>query len=259
MTAGVGKYYSQQDLRFTYQVADVALPNLHTEVWVNGSKLYDSGAHPQGTTSYDVWIDLATVTNGTVAEVEVWSNQVDSIARTAWHFSQYTIFTLTAQPNDSSIYATPATTPTPDVLLSDSALNTYLNNLAAVVSAAKARIDAQPNFYGRVRAQRKYISRPKVDAPDDFAAKRNPIRFWRGGDALVVNGRNVSMAYGGIEIPLNDRGAAYWDYKFVKSNQIIDGDKVGQQVVWLDTVPGVYRGTAYYLTGEVRWAEESLL
>lgn len=254
----VGRYYSQQQFRFGFQVADNALPNLHTEVWMNGSLVWDSGTHPQGTSNYDVWLPLTSTTVGNRAEIEIYSNQQATIPRTQMHFSQYTIWTATAMPNDPTIFSTPSTTPASDVLVSDTTLNAYLNNLCTIVSNSKARIDAQPNFFNRVRAQRQAFGRPR-DYTDDLQRKRNPPRFWRNGDALVVNGKNVSVGYGGVTVPTNDRGIAWYDYTFTKTQQIIDGDHVNTQVLWLDTVPGVTRGTAYYLTGEVHWAEESLL
>lgn len=254
----VGRYYAEQGLRLGFQVADNQLPNLHAEVWVNGALAWDSGTIPQGTTNFDQWISLASVPLGTRAEIEIWSNQLTPIPRgPGWHFSIWTIWTLTAVPNTASIYTTPSLPPAADVLISQSSLTNDLNTLAGIITAAKARIDAQPNFYGRVRAQRRWFS--KYDKADTLAIKRNPPRLWRGGDALIVNGKGVSLAYGGVSIPTNDRGVAYHDYTWVKTQPIIEGDKLGTQVVWLDAIPGIFRGTAYYLAGEVHYAEETLL
>lgn len=253
----VGRYYANQDLRFGFQVADNTLPNLHAEVWINGVLAWDSGTIPQGKTSFDQWISLSSVPLGTRAEIEVWSNQQATIPRTSWHFSQWSIWTLTASPHSPSLYTTPATAPAADTLITAASLTTWLNSLSSIVSAAKARIDGQPNFYNRVRAQRRWFS--KYDKAAELDIKRNPPRFWRAGDALVVNGKGVSLAYGGISVPTNDRGVAWYDYTWDKTQQIIESEKLGTQVLWLDTVQGVDRGSSYYLAGEVHYAEESLL
>jgi hypothetical protein len=256
-SGSVGRYYTEQQLRLGMQVADNTLPDLHAEVYVNGSLAWDSGTIPQGTTNFGAWISLAGVSLGSRAEIEIRSNQQATIPRSSYHFAQFTVWTALAQANTSSIYTTPSATPAAETTITQASLTSYLNNLASIVSAAKARIDAQPNFYGRVRAQRQYFARNSK--PDELAQKRNPPRFWRVGDALVVHGKNVQIAYGGLTVPTNDRGVNWGDYKWNKSQQVVDGENVSTQVLWLDTVQGIYRGTAYYLSGEVRWAEESLL
>lgn len=253
----VGRYYSQQQLHLGFQVADNTLPDLRAEVWVNGTLAWESSTLPQGTTNLEQWISLASVPLGTRAEIEIWSNQHAAIPRTSNHFSLWTIWTCFAEANDASIYATPSLPPTAEVLTSQTALTAYLNTLASIVSNAKARIDNQPNFYNRVRAQRRWFS--KYDKAEALAIKRNPPRFWRCGDAVVVNGKGVSLAYGGVTVPTNDRGVAYHDYTWNKTQQIIESDTLSTQVLWLDTVPGIYRGTAYYLSGEVHYAEETVL
>lgn len=255
----VGRYYSAQQLRLGMQIADNQLPDLHVEVMINGVLAWDSGTLAQGTTNLDQWISLDSVPIGSRAEVEIWTNQHATIPRSSYHFSQATIWTCTAMPNDPTIYATPNITPTPDSLISAASLAAYLNNLAGIVSAAKARIDGQPNFFNRVRAQRRWFGRGINENVDELAVKRNPPRFWRCGDALVVHGKGVSLAYGGVNVPTNDKGVAYYDYTWAKTQQIIESDKLATQVLWLDTVPGVVRGMSYYLAGDVRWAEESLL
>lgn len=258
-SGSVGRYFAAQQLRLGFQViCPPSLPNLHAEVWVNGVLAWDSGTIAAGTTqNFDVWVSLASVSIGSRAEIAIFSNQQATIPRTAMAFSQWTIWTCTAMPNDSSIYATPNLPPAAEVLTAQATLTAYLNNLSSIVSAAKARIDAQPNFYNRVRAQRRWFS--KYDKADELAIKRNPPRFWRGGDALIVNGKGVKLAYGGVSIPSNDRGVAYYDYKWNKEQAVTEGDKLTTQLLWLDTVPGVKRGDGYYLSGEVHYAEESLL
>lgn len=254
----VGRYYSQQKLRLGWQVADNTLPDLHMEVWVNGALAYDTGTLPQGTIGGDNIIDLSSVPLGTRAEIEIWSNQHATIPRSSYHFSFWTFWTIQGQAYDATIYTTPSLPPTAEVVTSQATLTAYLNNLASVISAAKARIDAQPNYYNRVRAQRRWFS--KYDKADGLAIRRNPPRFWRCGDALIVNGKGVGIGYGGVDLPVDPiRGVSYAEYKWLKTQQILDGETQGTQVLWLDTVPGVPRASAYYLTGEVHWAEETLL
>lgn len=254
----IGHYYSQQHAKFDLRVDDNFLPSAHLLIVKEGVTVWDSGVLPQGSSTFSIWVSMADITIGNRCEFSVWAQHTTAAPRTVYHFNEVSITHMTGVPNDSAVFTTPTTTPAADTTMTATSLNAYLNNLCSIVTASKARIDAQPNFYNRVRAQRRYVGRAN-GKDDELAQKRNPPRFWRFGDALVVNGKKVSLAYGGATVPINDRGPAFFDYKWNNEDQIIQDDHVATQVLWLDTVNGVEKGDAYFLSGEVRWAEESLL
>lgn len=248
---------SNSILRVTVLVTNQSSPGLRMDTYINGV-LADSSANiPIGTNYITRPIAFSGLSIGDVAEVSIFGVVTSAGPSATWLQSRWSFYAVRSEPAATNVYTTPATPPAPEVLTSATALAAYLNNLASILTACKARIDAAPNLWQRGRALRRFYS--KDNAYNDLAPKRGRPKFDRYGDRLLVRGKGVSIAYGAITIPTNDRGLNFDEYSFGQTQQIIDGDKLQTKTVYLDSFAGLSVGMTYYLLGDVQHAEEFLI
>lgn len=253
----VGRWFSNSQFFFGGQIYNGSSPGLVMEVYFNGTKVYTSPNFPIGTTTHYFTLDLSGYAVGEQIEVGIWINCTTPGAQADWQFARTTINAARSQVDTSAVYSSITATPLEDVLVSPTTLAAYLNELAGIVLAAYNRIQATPAVFNRVWAVRRFFSKRNVFA--DLGSKRGRPRFIRSGHRVTVRGKDVSIGYGPMSIPTNERGQDWENYKFLHEQSIIGGDKEQTQMVYLDTLPDLTYGIPYYLLGDVTWAEESVI
>lgn len=253
----VGRWFSNSEFFFGGQIYNGSSPELYLEVYFNGTKVYTSPNFPIGTHTHYFSLSLSSFAVGEQVEVAIFLNNTVPGAQADWQFSRATINAARSQVNTSAVYSSITATPLEDVTTSPATLAAYLNGLASVVQAAYDRIQATPAVFNRVWAVRRFFSKNNKFA--DLGSKRGRPRFIRTGHRLTVRGKGVSIGYGPMTIPTNDRGQDWENYTFLHTQSVIDGDKEQTQTVYLDTLPGLTYGVPYYILGDATWAEEHII
>jgi hypothetical protein len=253
----VGRWFSNSEFAFSGQVFNGGSPGLYLEIRFNGTLVYTSANMAIGTTNVFFTLSLAGYAIGEQIEVGVWMNNTIAGAQADWTFSRLTMNAVRSQVDTSATYSSITATPLEDITTSPATMAAYLNDLSAVVLAAYNRMVAAPEVFNRTWGLRRFFS--KYNKFSDINQKRGRPRFIRTGHRLIVRGKGVSIGYGPISVPLDERGQGWEDYKFLHNQSVIDGDKEQTQVVYLDTLPGLTYGTPYYILGDVTWAEESII
>lgn len=159
--------------------------------------------------------------------------------------------------NDAPATAAAPTEFTAAELISATTVNTRLNALATMVSGAKARLDANPRIFNRVRLMRRMYGR----TPGQYAvfgpANTYVQRFTRKGARLVVRGKGVKLGWGAITTKAEKTQTTAYSVDFAHTQQITDGDGYQTKTVYLDTLGTLRRGQAYSVIGdEVGYAAE---
>lgn len=130
--------------------------------------------------------------------------------------------------------------------LTYSTLQTRLGQIGTAVSNAYARVNGSPDVFNRIRLFR---WRPGVDEGERTAHKDDYLCVsHRRGDALWVRGKNMTINYDHIQ--LDRRGDQPWGYEFKHSEQVISGDSVDNKLIYLDSLPGLYPGMTYWVSGD---------
>lgn len=246
----VGRYATNEVLR----VAGILYCRTNAEHYVidyNGSTVATSATFSEGTTTIVTHPIPLTHTIGTRAEVAIRAvienNVYDDQPGV---FSSY-VFTAIRSEADGSGYATtaPPTAFTAEESITSATLNSRLNSIATMLSAAKAKLDARPELWNRARAAR------RVFATDDTQANRNMRRhaalFQRQGDTLITRGKAVKVGYGAINFaPPKEENEPIHYNAFTFANEISIGtteDKSETTTVLLDNLPGLEPGMLYYV------------
>lgn len=179
-------------------------------------------------------------------------------------YSSYTFIAIRSEA-DSAGYATqtPPTAFAADTSLVDATLTSRLNSLATMLSTAKARLDARPELWNRLRLMR------RVYAKDDVQIERNrrmyAAAFVRAGDRLLVRGKGVKVAYGAITFdPPEKEGEPINYQKFnwaVEQGVGAQEDKIETSTIYLDNLAGLEYGMRYFVfaAGAVEVALEYLV
>jgi hypothetical protein len=134
-----------------------------------------------------------------------------------------------------------------------SSIKSTLNAYAAAATTLKARIDANPDLWSRqylFRARYGYTEEQAIDFEPAFVA----TRFERAGEALLVRGKGVSVAYGPAVFegePTHPLG--FYNFENLRTQNAIGGDGVSTAIVYLDGQEGLYMGDPYNLRGPVIW------
>jgi hypothetical protein len=134
-------------------------------------------------------------------------------------------------------------------------LRSVLNAIADIYSDTYAIIDDNPLAFARA-----YVVQPGMyRRPQDWEwlYKTNKYRFGaRRGSRLWVRGRGVKVQYGPITVEKKENN---FEYKFLYEQEIIPGDKFMSTYVYLDTLPGLFRGMPYYVSGQkIYYAMETM-
>lgn len=247
----IGRYASNEVLR-VYGTLNCRTNAEHYEIDY-GATTYTSATYTAGQDIAIAHAFTLTHTLGTRTPVRIRAVVEDNTYRDYPSvFSSYTLLAVRSEA-DSAGYATqtPPVAFVADTSLSDTTLNSRLNALATMLSTAKARLDARPELWNRLRLMR------RVYAKDDAQVERNARvyagSFVRQGDRLVVRGKGVKVAYGARSLkppekenePIN-----YSDFTWAVEQSIgQQEDTVQTSIVYLDSLDGLELGMRYFLFG----------
>lgn len=255
---GIQRSYSDSKVRVIGYFTNVTSTSIRWKIYLGGSLAFTSATVGPGT--YTIYDSVAlTNTVGTRTEIAIFAEVIDpgpnNPPTAPWRQSRWSILVVQEEPSTSYPYATPPAAFT-QAAISATTLNSRLNSIATMLSDTKARIDADTHVWGRARAVRRWYG--LTEATNGNYDKRAPIVFIRRGDRVIVSGKGVNIGYGAFQVP-SDPSKNADDYTFSQNSQAIAADKVETQTVWLDSLPGLEYGVAYYVTGEgSRYAEELL-
>jgi hypothetical protein len=137
-----------------------------------------------------------------------------------------------------------------------SSLQSWLNSLAAIVSATYTRIEANYPAWKRQIAYRARYGR--LDQQAWFEPGGVALRQRRAGDAIAIRGRGISIGVGGAEFERTNE-VGFYEFRNTRSTSIIPGDET-QSVLWfLDNAPALPSGAPYNLRGvDLFYAAERL-
>lgn len=149
---------------------------------------------------------------------------------------------------------------TADESMSNGTLNTRLNAYASTMTAAKARIDANPRIFDRVRLMPRMYGRDtgqwSVFTPANVYAQR----FTRKGARLVIRGKGVRVGWGGVSSKSDATTTNVYSVDFAHELALTDGDLYQTKSIYLDALEGLDRGMAYSVIGDdVTFCSEYLL
>jgi hypothetical protein len=253
----IGRWFSNSEFWFAGQILNDSSPGLYLEVYFDGVKVYTSVNCPVGVTNLYFNVSLAGYSVGQQIEVGIYLNNTIPAAQSDWSYCRNIFNAMRSQVDTSAVYSTITATPVEDVTVSTATLAAYLNDLSAVVLAAHDRIVNTPAVFNRVWGVRRFFSR--YNNFDDIAQFRGRPRFIRTGHRLTVRGRNVSIGWGPLSVTPGDRNIFDGNYKFLHEQTVIDNDHAETRVVYLDSLPGLEYGMAYYILGDCTWVEEHVI
>jgi len=155
--------------------------------------------------------------------------------------------------------ASPATAAAPydftaDESMSSSSLDTKLNALASTLSAAQARIVANPRIFNRVPLMR-YIYGRDVGQWNTFTPAKSSAntfiqRIVRNGTRLTVRGKGLSVSWGAYSTKSDKTTTNVYSVEFAHSQALTDGDQYQTKTIYLDTLDGLRRGMTYVVGGD---------
>lgn len=253
----VVRNYSEDILRIFGEVTNPYTPSWNYTVYINQVLAYTSSTFGAGTTSIYLPLDFSSVTVGSAAEVSIYHVVTDQGLSANWKQPRFTLYYAATNPSGNMYPTAALPTAFEQGSLSDTELVSRLNDLCTIVTATKARIDAAPHVWERVRAVRTWYGWDEDTR--GVLPQRAPLHFNRRGSRLVVRGKDVKIGWGAPSTPVHQDGFIDYDnYEFPHTEQVIDADKIDTKEVYLDSYPGLYLARQYYLIGDVYYAEEYL-
>jgi hypothetical protein len=227
------------------------------KVYLDGVLAYTSPTMTLGTYSIlqDITLSHTVGTRAGVA-IEVTVTDASNQDPNNTHNSRYTITAARAQATGAGYpYATPPAAFVGNGSINDAPLDTALGTLSSMLTTVNSRLNGRPELWGRAYAMRK---RYALDEHQNTKLMRiYPHVMQRLGDRLVVRGKGVKIGWGAITVESQDTGIDYSKYTWTNEQEIIGGDSVDTAIVFLDSLPGLYRGTQYFVFGsDVIWAGE---
>lgn len=160
--------------------------------------------------------------------------------------SRWTVYRVWADP----AAGTPATLAEqqPRVPQTFTALMDWLDDLVALLAAAKARIDANGEIWAR-----QTLYRARYGFNDEHFRQFEPggvaIVLQRQGEALVVRGSGVTLAYGPGRFLEKFNEVGFEEFENFLTETAIDADTIENRVLFLDTLDGLPVGAPYLLRG----------
>lgn len=138
-------------------------------------------------------------------------------------------------------------------------LQHWLASLGTILTAIKARIDANPEIWDR---QPLFSARFSIE-DDQFAlfeAFGVAMNQRRTGEALVVRGKGITIGYGPGTFKEEFNDVAAQVFENFRTHTAIDADAVETQVVYFATIAGLEPGSPYNLRGvDIYYAAEQFL
>lgn len=254
-SGGFTRGYTADIIRVYGQIINQDTPQLRGHVYVNGALAGSTSTYGPGTHNYGLAIAYpGGVAVGDRVAVEL---RGEVVGTGGTRQSKWTVlaarseagaggYPYAALPPQFAYSLPPATT-----------LRDQLNQLATVLSNVKARIDAAPHIWSRAYAMRTWYSQDD-NTRGNLDVRARPFFTLRHGSRLWVRGKGVGLAFGPIGIPTNEIGRVFDDHTFARTESLIPADKVNAQTIYLDSIKDLRPGMAYWLTGEVEYAEELL-
>lgn len=145
-------------------------------------------------------------------------------------------------------------------LIASSVVDTRLNALCSMVSAAYTRITANPRIFNRVRLVRQMFGRNAEQWGTFAPLNTYTQRFSRRGARLVVHGKGLRVGWGSLTTKADKTVTTGYQVDFAHSEPLTDGDSYQTKTIYLDSLPYLRRGQAYSVVGQdVTWASEVML
>lgn len=136
-----------------------------------------------------------------------------------------------------------------------------LNQIAAVLSTVKSRIDADADRWDRIRLFRSSYAYGPINA-EYLKGRYHAVRRQRTGARLVVRGSNLKLGWGALGATLVDPKEPQGEYAFTWAVEetLVGGSEVETREVALDGLGGLLPGMTYQVYGgDVRYAAEEAL
>ena len=253
----VGKYYSGNALRIKMYVISTTTTGWKFDVLLNGVTAYTSPTYGIGAQAIDQTLSLASYTIGTRVRIAILASTVSAGTAFPLRFTRWSNGVMHAVADSSGWpYATlPAEFSKPSTLTNAGTLRTALASLAAIVNAAKTRIDGRPELWGRSRAMRRHFTR-NGDTEQLLSARAVPSFWQRAGSELFVKGKDVKIAYGPLTVEVDADSNGWEKYRHLKEEDA--GDAEAGVTVYLDDLTALDHGMAYRILGSPIYAAETV-
>jgi len=136
-----------------------------------------------------------------------------------------------------------------------SSLLARINQIGALVTDAKTRIDNNTKVFDRMQMFRgKTIQLYEHNERVGRGCLSGQIRR---GDVLYVRGTNVDICWGAISVKVPEDNAEKWTLEFEHKESLIGGETDETKLIYLNNYKGLYPGVLYYITGtSVKYASE---
>jgi hypothetical protein len=221
-------------------------------VKVNGSTVHTSSTFGVGDTddsylSIDVSAFSASVRLETVIETVVTTGPVDGPSGN--RNSRYHLWAV-RMSNSAPATAAAPTEFTAGEDTSDGTNNTRLNALCTMVNGAKARLDANPRIFNRIRLVRQIYGRNSEQYSTFAQANTYVQRTPRRGARLFVYGKAVKVGWGAISTKADRTVTTAYTVDFAHSEALTDGDAYQTKIVYMDGLPFLRRGQTLTVYGE---------
>jgi len=150
---------------------------------------------------------------------------------------------------------------TADESLASTSLDTKLNALTSTLSAAQARIVANPRIFNRVPLMRHIYGRDTGQWSVFGPANTFVQRMARAGTRLTVRGKGVKVGWGAYSTKTDKTATNVYTVDFAHGQALTDGDAVQTKTIYLDTLEGLRRGQTYAIMAseDLIYASELLI
>lgn len=250
--------YTEDSVIISVYLVNAKTPGTRYKVLLNGALVETGPTWGPGVYDTSVVVDLSSVAVGSRAELSIFAEVVSENAPGSQEaFNYWSFAVIRSQPDfDSGAtypYASLNATPAGDSTISASTLDSYLNSLATALSDAKSRIDANGVIWGRSYAMRQAYSPRDRTANVELEQHRARPRLVRLSDRLIVAGKDVKLGFGAISVPVEDGDPKYGNYTHQFEESVIDGNTEAATIVYLESIKGLFPGTAFFGVGGVTY------
>ena len=255
--------YTEDSVTISVYLVNARTPGTRYKILLNGSLVETGPTWGVGVWDTAVVVDLSGVSVGSRAELSIFAEVVtENAAGSPEAFNYWSFAVIRSQPDyDSGVtypYATLDATSAGDSTVSTTTLNSFLNSLSTALSNAKSRIDANSVIFGRSYAMRWPYSPRDRTANVELEQHRARPRLVRLSDRLIISGKDVKLGFGAISVPVKDGDAQYGGYVHQFEEGVIDGNVDETTIVYLESIKGLFPGTAYLGVGTVKYMAEIL-
>lgn len=252
-SGSVRKHYAADALRLEFTVTCFC-PEEKVQLYLNGALAWESAQFDENkTVDVAALIDLSAYSTSSVIKAVLYAD-VDEGHTYGPHEvtlnSRYTIRIMRTEALTAYPFATPPIEFPRNATLDQVTLTARLNALCTMLQNTYNRINGDPFTWNRIRLFTRPYAQDATQA--SRVKKRYRPRYERRGARLLVRGKALQISYGALTLETSDEDGDDHEFKYniARTQTIVDGDKVGWQTVYLDTVPALYNDETYYITGE---------